>query len=146
MVPTVNSDGTAYTLQAITHPVQVVTLSFDTDGYYLDVNRYTTGLYLFKTVTAIGTPSIKIRLQGSDGSYVVVGQPGPFLFCLIERVTIYSGFTAAGTAYTLRDFANGKIYHNEYNENKAKWTYSEISNFVETVNGTGPDADGNVTT
>ena len=144
MVPTVNSDGTAYELEEIVQSVQVITRPFETDGYYVDVNKFSAGLYLFKAPLTLSAPTLKIRLQDSDGSYVVVGQPGPYLFCLIETTGIYNMGKKIGQAYTLRDFANGKTYHNEYRDANAAWTYTEISNFVETVNGTGPDADGDV--
>lgn len=146
-VPTVNSDGTGYVLGH--KSVREITIQFDTDGYYVDVNKYDPGLYIFSTSTDISSPSLQVRLQNKAGEYEVVGEETTGrMFCHICKKKIYQQAITGqnnlvGYSHKLYDFANGVVYSNNVNMD-GTWLYSVQSRLVQTVNGTGPDADGNV--
>lgn len=126
-VPVVNSSGTGYVLGY--KSVREITIQFDTDGYYIDLNKYDPGLYIFTRATDISAPSLKVRAQNTAGNYEVVGtEPTGRMFCYISKNEIYQTQTGGynkkvGYSHKLFDFANGTVYSNNCNLENA-WTFS----------------------
>ena len=126
-VPVVNSTGSGYVLGS--KSVREITVQFDTDGYYIDVNKYDPGLYIFSRATDISAPALQVRLQNSAGKYEAVGEePTGRMFCLITKSDIYQQATGGyntlrGYSHKLYDFANGMIYSNNCNLD-GDWLYT----------------------
>lgn len=133
MVPAVNSDGTAYELTSINHPIKRVAIEFEDSQYPVKFNEYSDGLYLFVPNYTEATGVMVMAQTGTDadGTYVEVGSRTKPLLCYISKTPMRNmSYEIVKYVHTLHDFTTGRIISNEHNLSTGAWSYSTKNLFA----------------
>ena len=141
-VPTVNKWGTRYTLADLPLLVSTVQTS-DT----FTVSAFTeddVGLHLFKS-----PESIPVYCKTDSEARQQIGKLLANSLCYVGHTSLLGASGEVGKIITLTDITSGKTYKATVRWDadgvETSWTYTVESRFVCTVNGSKPDAAGNVT-
>ena len=141
-VPTVNSAGTAYVLKDL--PLQVVKCTFENSEYPVKFDQYDEGLYLFKPdVLLYSTSGVKPAVRTATDTYQTIGERSPALLCYIWHAEMTYNGNKTSDKYYMHDITNGRLIESTVSTS-GTGTYTVTHYSIKTINGTDPDADGNV--
>lgn len=141
-VPTVNSAGTGYELAD--HPLKVVKLAFENSEYPVKFDQYAEGLYLFiPNLLVYGTSGVKAAVRTADDTYEAIGERAPAMLCYIWKSEFSYNGEKISDKYFLHDITSGRLIESSVGVS-GSYSHSVEHYSVKTINGTGPDADGNV--
>lgn len=141
-VPTVNSAGTGYELQD--HPLKVVKVSFENSEYAVKFDQYDEGLYLFiPNLMVYDTSGVKPAVRTADDTYEAIGERAPAMLCYIWHAEMSYQGNKTADQYYLHDITSGRLIKSVVGTS-GSYSHSVTHYSVKTINGTDPDADGNV--